>query len=199
MNVRWFFLFLAAALFGPADRAQAQLAAYGTVTVEHLSSIKCVQTVCGSNDGTINPIGGFGGVYYDFRDLGPFRLGIDLRAGKSIGNKSATTYFNSPRPSLFSVLGGIRGSFKTPIHQLRPYIEGAVGLARTDIGVPLTPDGHVASHSGVQFRGFAGVDLSLLPQLDFRVVEFGGGGVQGLNSTYPIESISTGLVFHLPF
>lgn len=199
MNLRRTLLSSAAALFALAASVPAQLAAYGTVTVEHLSSIRCAQTICGSGDGTINPIGGFGGVFYDFRNLGPVRLGVDLRVGSTVGNKNATTYTNTPRPRLFSALGGIRGSFKTPIHQLRPYVEGAVGLAKTNNGVPLTTDGHIAYHSGIQFRGFAGVDLTLLPALDFRVVELGAGAFQGLNNTYPIESISTGLVVHLPF
>ena len=186
-------------LFALATAAQAQLAVYGTVTVEHLSGINCLQTVCGSGDGTINPIGGFGGVFYDFRTVGPVRIGVDVRAGSTIGNKNAATYFNSARPRIFSALGGVRASFKAPLPQLRPYVEGAVGLGRSNIAVPQDSSGRVNYNSGIEYRGLAGVDLMLLPAMDFRVVELGAGGLHNSGSNYPMYSISTGLVFHLPF
>lgn len=199
MILRSTLLSTALALLTLAPVAHAQLAAYGTVTVEHPSSITCREVTCGSNDGTISPIGGFGGVFYDFRNVGPIRLGVDVRAGSTVGNKNAAIYSNAPRPRIFSVLGGVRASFKTPLPQLHPYVEGAIGLGKSNISLPQDADGAVHYRSGIEYRGFAGVDLTLLPVMDFRVVELGAGGLQNFGNTYPITSISTGLVFHLPF
>lgn len=179
--------------------AHAQLGVYGTVTVEHPSGIHCQEAICGSNDGTISPLGGFGGVYYDFRTVGPVRLGLDVRAGSTVGNKNAAIYASTPRPRIFSVLGGVRASFHTPLPQLRPYVEGAIGLGKSNIAQPQEVDGTVSYRSGLQYSGFAGVDLTLLPVMDFRVVELGAGGLQNFGNTYAVTSISTGLVFHLPF
>ena len=211
MNLRGTLVFAAFFLlvsFGiPAARAQASI--YGTVTVDHVSDIKCLQTVCGSGDGTINPIGGTGGIFYDFKTYGPVRLGVDVRGSSLMGNKNAATYFNTARPRVFSALGGIRVSARTPIFRLRPYAEGAVGFANTNLPVPENPynlqnpvypnDGRVYYHSGVAFRGFIGSDLPLLPFMDFRIVELGIGALRNGGSTYPVESISSGLVFHLPY
>ncbi len=187
-------------LFGLAAAARAQTSVYGTVSVEHVTGIQCLQTICGSGDGTTNPLGGFGGGWYDFHSIGPVRLGIDVRAGSTVGNKNAATYFNTARPRVFSVLGGVRASLGTPIFHLHPYVEGAVGLAKSNVTIPEdATTGQVVYHSGIQYRGFAGVDLPLLPALDFRVVELGAGSLRNLGNNYPIESISSGLVLHLPF
>lgn len=206
MNLRKTLLSASLFVLAFAGAAGAQTSVYGTVSVEHITGIQCLQTVCGSGDGTINPLGGFGGVFRDVKTLGPVRLGVDLRVGSTVGNKNAATYFNTARPRVFTALAGVRGSFGTPLPRLRPYIEGAVGYAKSNVGVPEQPasplvpgSGMVKYDSGIQFRGFAGVDLAIAPAFDFRVVELGAGGLHSNNSTYPIESISTGVVFHLPF
>lgn len=185
------FPFLVALALSACARAQTSI--YGTVTVDHVTGIKCQQASCGSNDGTINPLGGIGGISHDLRFVGPFRLGVDVRGGSVVGNKNAAIYANSPKPRLFSVLGGVRASARTPIFHVTPYLEGLVGYGRS------TLNGTALYSSGVEFHGLAGVDLSLLPALDFRVVELGAGSVHSAGSNYPVESISSGLVFHLPF
>lgn len=178
------------ALIFAAVTAQAQLGIYGTVTVEHTSGIKCFDTVCGSNDGTINPVGGFGGVYYDFKNYGRVRLGVDARAGSTITSKSAAMFFTGPKPRIFSALGGVRASFTTRYDFLRPYAEGLVGVGRSNLQATSTYP------VGLEYRGLVGVDLRLLPALDFRVVELGIGALQLQGSSYRMESISTGVVFH---
>ena len=199
MNLRTTLLSLALVSPALAGTSQAQLAAYGTVTVEHVTGIHCLQTQCGNSSGVVNPLGGFGGVYYDFRTIGPVRLGFDVRAGSTIGNKNAATYFNSARPRVFSALGGVRASFHVPLAPLRPYVEGAIGYAKSNLAVPEDPaTGQVNYQSGIAYRGFAGLDLSILPVLDFRVVELGAGGLHNLGNNYPVYSVSTGIVLHLP-
>lgn len=192
MNLRKALLSTSLVVLAFAGSARAQTSVYGTVTVDHVTGIKCQGTTCGSNDGTINPVGGMGGVSYDLRSVGPVRLGVDVRASSVVGNKNAAIYSNFPRPRIYSVLGGVRASFKTPLVQLKPYVEGLVGYGRSNFAA--TPYA-----SGLEFRGLAGVDLSLLPALDFRVVELGVGSLRNTGNSYSIESISTGVVFHLPF
>ena len=169
------------------------------MTVEHITGVRCLQTVCGSSNGTISPVGGTAGVFYDFRQIGPVRLGADVRVSSTLGNKNAATYFNTAKPRIFSALGGIRASFRTPFPRLRPYVQGSVGLARSNLNLPEDSSGRVQYHAGVQYRGFAGADLAILPVMDFRVVELGIGGIRNNGNTNLVESISTGLVFHLPF
>ena len=193
------FLCLSFGLLCLLPPARAQLGVYGTVTVEHVTGIQCLQVICGSNDGTISPLGGTAGVFYDFRQIGPVRLGADVRVSSTLGNKNAATYFNTAKPRIFSALGGIRASFRTPFVQLRPYVQGSVGLARSNINLPQDSTGRVQYHSGLQYRGFAGADLAVLPVMDFRVVELGIGGIRNNGGSNFVDSISTGLVFHLPF
>ena len=190
MNLRRLALLLFATIAGAAT-AKAQLGVYGAVTVERASGIKCLATngVCGSTDGTINPVGGFGGVYYDFKNYGRVRLGLDVRGGATTQSKSAVGYFTEPT-RIYSALGGVRASFATRFDALRPYVQGSVGMARSNFqatsGYPV----------GVQYRGYAGADVRLLQNLDFRVVEFGIGAFQLGGSAYRTESISSGVVFH---
>ena len=193
MNLRKALLPTVLVVLALSASAWAQTSIYGTVTVDHVTGIKCQQASCGSNDGTINPLGGFGGISHDLRFLGPFRLGVDVRGGSVIGNKNAAIYASSPRPRVYSVLGGVRASSRAPIFHVTPYLEGLVGYGRSSF------NGTGLYSSGVEFHGVAGVDLPLLPALDFRVVELGAGGVHNAGSNYPLESISSGLVFHLPF
>ena len=186
-----------------ATTARAQLGVYGTVTVEHTSNIKCLYATCGSSDGTIDPIGGVGGVYYDFKNYGRVRLGVDARAGSTITSKNGAQFLTGPKPRIFSALGGVRASFSTRYEALRPYVEGAVGIGRSNIQTSITPSlsdpsipTTIQYPTGLEYRGFAGVDFRLLPYLDFRVVELGIGALRSQGSSYRMESISTGVVFH---
>jgi hypothetical protein len=113
----------------------------------------------------------------------------------------------------------VRASFHTPFFPLKPYVEGLAGVARTNFGVDYnnalaTSSGGPSKTTGVQssthleYDVFAGVDYAVLPVLDFRV-ELGYGGVRGSEynfpvasgpgHTFPVQSLSTGIVFHLPF
>jgi hypothetical protein len=180
---------------------QAQLAAYGTVTVNRLSSIKGSPVATGLtvND-NVTPLGGLGGIYYDFLKLGPVKLGVDLRGSITSTKRGAYTFSNGGGAHLYSALGGVRAVFHTPFLPLRPYLQASAGLGRTDYGV-LYSNG-VTVRNNFQYMGYAGLDITVLPIVDFRVVELGYGGLNPMGTNghnYPIESVSSGLVFHLPF
>lgn len=199
-------LALTFALFAIAPAA-AQLSAYGTVSVRRMTNIPYTQGSVSHTDGHINPVGGTGGLFYDFRTIGPVRLGVDVRGSITNSTQSAYKNFVAAGGHLSSGLGGIRGSFHTPVLRLKPYVEGMVGVARTNFGTDynqslvtdgLTKDTGLQISSHLEYDAFAGVDYSIIPLVDFRL-ELGYGAVQGHSHTYPVQSGSVGLVFHLPF
>jgi hypothetical protein len=199
MILRKAVLLLAAAV-ATTTIAHAQLGVYGTVTVNHLSGIQGSPYATGLVNNSINPVGGTFGAYYDFMKLGPVRLGADLRGTITDGKQGAYTNSRGGGTRIYSGLGGVRASFHTPIPILKPYIQGSVGIGRSDYG--LFTNGVVVVHSNLEYEGFAGVDLKIFPALDFRVVELGYGGLSSFGTnghTYPLGTLSSGIVFHLPF
>lgn len=177
--------------------AHAQLAAYGLFTAHRYGGVQCLEASCGTSSGSVSPIGGTGGIYYDFRTVGRFRLGVDVRATGLKGSKSASSYFGGDYRA-YSVLGGVRAAIRTRIPLLNPYVQGSVGLGRNN---GLGDSAQLSNR--VQYMGFAGLDLRLLPVLDFRALEVGGGALSGAGTgpnsgTHSVLSISTGLVLHFP-
>jgi hypothetical protein len=205
---------LVAAAIATTTIAHAQFGVYGTVSVNRLSGIQGSPNAVGSvvND-SVDPVGGGGGVYYDFMKLGPVRLGADLRGTITTSKQGAYTTSRGAGTRIYSGLGGIRAVFHTPYIALKPYIQGSVGIGRSDYGL-FTPNTTVtvagfnaqttgeAIHNNLEYEGFAGVDFRVLPVMDFRVVELGYGALTSFGTsghTYPIGTISSGIVFHLPF
>ncbi len=205
MNFRKAVFFLAAVALVGCVTASAQVGVYGMFTADQLSNIVSSPLPPFPNpDGrsnSVNPLGGTGGVYYDFLKLGPVKLGADARGSILTTKRGAYLNADASGARIYSVLGGVRASFHTPIKALKPYIEGAVGLGRSDYGLVTGSNGHVAIYNNFEYQGMAGVDLKLLPVLDWRVVEFGYGGLDpfGNNShNYPIKQVSSGFVIHFP-
>ncbi len=205
MNLRKALLLLAVATFITAT-AQAQFGVYGTFTANKLSNIKSspLATNPGAINNDVSPLGGTGGVYYDFLKLGHVvKLGADLRGTITTTKRGAYTNANGGGTRINSGLIGLRAVFNAPVmhHVLRPYIQGSAGIGSTNYGLLYGGNG-VELHSNFEYMGFAGVDIPLLPYMDFRIVEVGIGGLNpfGNNShNYPLQSVSSGVVFHLPF
>ncbi len=194
-------LFAAAALALPAA-ASCQFGVYGTFSVDRLSGLTSSPLVTtGTARSDVNPLGGTGGVYYDLRTYGPFRIGADLR-GSSLHDRSSGIQGSQGAGSrVDSVLGGVRASFRTPINILHPYLQASAGLGRSDFGLVRDSVGRTQLVSSFEYEAFAGLDLALLPAMDLRIFELGYGGLDpfGTNShNYPLKSVSVGVVFHLP-
>jgi hypothetical protein len=190
---------LLAAVASSATIAHAQFGVYGTVTVNRLSGQQGSPFATGNVNNSVDPLGGGGGIYYDFKTLGPVRLGADLRGTITNSKQGAYTDFRGSGTRIYSTLGGLRASFHTPWIPVKPYVQISAGLGRSDYG--LFTNGTIQVHSNFQFEGFGGVDVKLLPVLDFRVVELGYGALTNFGAnghTYPIGSLSSGIVFHLP-
>ena len=192
-------LFAASALSVPLA-AHAQLAAYATVTGERLSGLTCLDPLgqCAATGGVVHPYGANFGGYYDFRNIGPVRLGVDLRGNVFATSKSAQSYqASSGLIRQYSALGGIRASFATPIRFIRPYGEFAVGYAKTNAAGYSVVTGINNYSNYVQAEGLVGVDVPVAPFLDIRAVELGAGALFG-PSSHGLESVGAGLVFHTP-
>jgi hypothetical protein len=219
---------------GLSAAAHAQLGVYGMYSVTHYSGVQCLVSapnVCTNgtagisggkaSTGTLDPTGGSGGVYYDFKTLGPVRLGVDVRAGANHANKSASGANGGGGASGGQyALAGIRGSVHTPISWIKPYAQVSAGWARSNITEPVcqTSGGGTLLCSGtagnatryydtfLQYEGFVGVDLRVASIIDFRAVEVGIGNMNRLGNGSPqdgsssvgVKSLGAGVVFHLP-
>lgn len=202
-------LILAAVAVASTASAHAQLGAYGMFTVNRLGNIASSPlpdtptVLANTRANTVDPLGGTGGVYYDFLKLGPVKLGADLRGSILTTKRGAYVNFNGPGAHIYSALGGIRASFHTPLAPLKPYIQVSAGLGRSDYGLFTagTVNGQTVIHNNFEYEGLAGLDIKLLPILDWRVAELGYGGLTPFGTyghNYPIKQVSMGFVFHLP-
>jgi len=203
-------LFLAAVAVATTASAHAQLGAYGMFTVDRLSNIASSpqpttpSELANTRANTVDPLGGTGGVYYDFMKLGPVQLGADLRGSILTTKRGAYVNFNGGGARIYSSLGGIRAVFHTPVVSLKPYIQLSAGLGRSDYGLFTqgSTNGSVVLHNNFEYQGLAGLDIKVLPIMDYRVAEFGYGGLDPFGTyshNYPIKQVSMGFVFHLPF
>jgi hypothetical protein len=214
MSFRKAVLLLAAVAIATATSSHAQVGVYGMFTVDRLSNIASSPLPPPPNStgsafarsNSVDPLGGTGGVYYDFLKLGPVKLGADLRGSILTTKRGAYVNFNGPGARVYSVLGGVRGVFQTPVKSLKPYLQISAGLGRSDYGLytgrpasdqPL-PN---AIYSNFEYEGLVGLDIKMLPIMDWRVAEFGYGGLDPFGTyshNYPIKQVSMGFVFHLP-
>jgi len=128
----------------------------------------------------------FGG-YYNTLKLPLINLGIDGRA--VILNGSGST----SQQKIVNGLVGPRAEFHLPLIPLKPYAAGHLGASHIEVG-----QGSARTEQTVFSYGFsAGVDLTILPRLDWRVAEYAytRSNVSGsVNQT----TLTTGLVLRLP-
>ncbi|MBB5066792.1 hypothetical protein [Granulicella mallensis] len=163
----------------------------------------------------VNPSGVFLGGTYDFRNVGPVRLGVDLRYNHDRANKSASSGAGGLNTTgANTVLAGIKGTVHTPVKWLKPYAEMAFGWTSsnvtepfgTSISFPSSPTPPRLYDNFFRYEGFIGADIRIAPTIDIRAIEFGLGNMNRLGSTgtpgsttsVGLQSIGAGIVFHLP-
>jgi hypothetical protein len=195
--------------------AQAQFGAYVGYTGERLGGITCKSFIGTMNNcsattanlagsaGTtattdaVNPSGVYFGGYWDFKTLGPARLGVDARYYNMRSNKSASTSAGGPNATTANtILGGVRGTFHTHYSWLNPYAEIAAGRTSTDAA-----NGPGSFSSYLRYQAFGGVDIRILPVMDLRAVEVGIGNMNAFGSgsgSIGVRSIGAAIVFHTP-
>lgn len=124
------------------------------------------------------------GAYFDKGHLLFLATGIDAR-GAILGSGDNV---------LDSGLIGPRLALQPHVFPLQPYVEGLVGLGHVGYSQGTTPA--VVNKFEYQFVG--GLDLTILPRIDWRIVEFSYGGLSGLGSSFNPKTFSTGIVVRLP-
>jgi hypothetical protein len=154
------------ALITTTLHAQAKLAVYGTFGGEKSGLPNIGWTTAETF-----------GLYVGVAKLGPLAFSVDGRADLSSKIKSG--------------LVGPRLAVRLPAIPIKPYAEILIG-ASTYATFPdgLKDNGQFAS------RAVFGADSSLLPHLDWRVVDFSYGLNQSANGDHA-KTISTGLVLRL--
>ncbi len=157
---------LLAALFALPHRANAQTAVYAMFT--------------GAGSGTANSGNMYGPTVGAYFDRGTFlNYGVDIR-GAFLANGNHTQFDSG--------MGGLRLAFKPHIIPLDPYVEILGGVAHSSYPA------NTATNLGYEFN--VGADFTLLPHLDWRVLEFSSTNLTGSNNISP-KALSTGLVLRL--
>ena len=122
------------------------------------------------------------GLYYNRWTVPFFALGLDGR-GSVVGSGST---------KIVSGLVGPRFTFKPHVLPLMPYVEALVGAGDVEYGQGAAQ----TDATKLEYQFLGGVDYTILPRIDWRVVEFSYGGFSG-PSLNP-RTISTGIVLRLP-
>src|SRR5882757_9218627 len=123
------------------------------------------------------------GLYHDFYSVPVVHLGADLR-GSVLGISQTTTLYNG--------LIGPRVSLHPHVLPFMPYLEGLGGVGHYDFGAGQD------SSTKFEYQFLAGIDYTVIPRLDWRVVEFSYGGLSIFNGDLHPKTLSTGLVLRLP-
>ncbi|HEX6495401.1 MAG TPA: hypothetical protein VF018_07960 [Acidobacteriaceae bacterium] len=123
------------------------------------------------------------GLYHDFYSVPLVHVGADLR-GSVLGVSQTTT--------LTSGMIGPRVSVHPHVLPAMPYLEALGGIGHYDYGAGQ------GSNTQFEYQFLAGIDITVLPRLDWRAVEFSYGGLSALNGTLHPRTLSMGLVLRLP-
>jgi hypothetical protein len=149
----------------PILRAQAKLAIYGTGGVE-----KSELQFSGWN------AAGTFGFYYGIRHYGPLDVSVDVRGDLS--------------KDIYSGILGPRLAVKIPILPIRPYGEFLLGGSSYS-----TLSNGVRDAGSFTYRGVVGVDVTLIPHFDWRVVDFSySSGITQFNENVHPKTVTTGFV-----
>lgn len=165
--------------FACIKQAVAQAGIYGQVTAAKLSAAN-----------TSWMYGPTLGLYYD-AGHGVVALGLDARA--SFLGRGNTNGAGSDE-SLRTGLVGVRVAVTPHVLPFKPYVEALGGFGSLTVGQGAARTS--ATHFTYQFLG--GIDFTVFPRVDWRVVEFSYGRLSGLGDSFAPKTVSTGLVFRLP-
>lgn len=198
MSFRKLLPLLAVFVLGLVRPASAQFGVYATFKGQRLGGVACPSFAapCANNGGRVQPYGGNFGGFYDFRNVGPVRLGVDVRGDVLSSNKRGDSSAGGVGlVREYAVLAGVRGSVRTPISWLHPYAEVAGGYTRNNSNGVYTTTTNTNTVTGLSttsvffnpevysnyalLEGFVGLDIRILPNLDLRAVELGAGEAFG--------------------
>ncbi len=201
---------------GCALAARAQVGAYLGYQSTPITGITCFdpQNQCSDPNGKVYPQGLLMGVYYDFRNIGPVRLGVDLRGGTLHSYKSASSSAGGNDTTVLDdVLLGLKGSMRGPYFWLNPYVQFSAGYARSNATLPFGESLTTVyplprlEDNFIMYEGFVGTSVRLASWLDLRPIELGLGNMNRIGSSgatvdgpssVGVEQIGASVVFHMP-
>lgn len=107
----------------------------------------------------------------------------------SIGGDLRASFLNRDGFHYYTGAVGPRIAFKAPILPLRPYVEGLIGVGNVEFA------NHGGSSTHFNYQVVGGLDTTVFPRLDWRVVEFDYSAVtsQSVNA----KILTTGLVLRI--
>jgi hypothetical protein len=159
------FAALALLLFSPAV-AHSQVAVYGGFSGAFISH--------GSTDWAYGPVVGI------YKQTGYAANVI------AIGGDIRGTFLSRNGFNYYTGAAGPRFAFKAPILPFRPYVEGLIGVASFNNGNGTSS----STHFNYQVAG--GLDTTIVPHLDWRMLEFNYSAVSG--DSINAKTLTTGLV-----
>ncbi len=124
------------------------------------------------------------GLYHDALHLPFVRIGLDARA-TLLGSDSTEAYSGYVGPHI---------QLHPHVVPFMPYVEGLVGAGHVNIGEGVA----TVDKTAFAYEGVIGVDWTLLPHFDWRVIEYSFGSFSGLSASISPRTLSTGVVLRLP-
>jgi hypothetical protein len=166
-------------VLGLTAPAHAQTAIYGEFTAAKVSSAH-----------TPWMYGPTIGVYHD-SGHGLLATGLDVRG--TFAGRGNTNGSNSSQ-TLDTLIGGVRLAVTPHVLPIKPYGEALGGLGHLKAGQGSAR----TSSTRFAYQFIGGVDFTILPRVDWRVLEFSYGRLAGLGDSFAPKTLSTGIVFRLP-
>jgi hypothetical protein len=201
--MRRYILFAAVLLPGAAAHAQV-VSIYATSSSARFSNVQTGTNLTPS--GYQNQYTNFwktgigGGVTFNILPVGPIRLGLDFRGSTRQGTVGADT-----------AMAGFKVGFHPPVIPIKPYLQASGGYVATRT-VNVSSGATSNSTFNNQYAAWeilGGVDFPIVPFLDVRLVEVGGGTGYGVGTyslgtgfiggprpTISMFTVNSGLVFH---
>lgn len=189
MKLRWptvLALLIGTAISTVPSHAQVGLYAAFSADRRHVTDVLYSPLAGSDNTATAWPYGPTFGFYNDFAHAGPIYLGSDMRLEFARGSYSSNT-----------LLFGLRLAAKPAVLPLKPYVQASLGMVHFNT----TSDSN--SSTNMEYRIAGGVDYTLLPHVDWRVIEVGGGSIfdyslgSGTHQGNNLYTYSTGIVFRV--
>lgn len=107
----------------------------------------------------------------------PLAIGADVRA----------SLFNHNGAHFNTIAVGPRIAIRPPVLPLKPYFEALVGLASY---------GNSSTSPYLNYQLLGGVDFTILPRIDWRVIEYDYSALAGNSAN--TKTLTTGIVLRLP-
>ena len=121
--------------------------------------------------------------------LGPL-FGVYMQRGSplSIGLDVRGSFLTRNGTQFYTGAVGPRVAITPPLSRIKPYLEGLVGVGGVSSGA--------SSSTHLNYQVLFGVDATIVPRVDWRVIEYSYSALQGASTSATI--LTTGIVLRLP-